>query len=212
MFKVPSTKAHLKEANPVGVKEFGSALLSLKTPVSALHQSGIGLIIIGAGEKTLLMNREAWSILAKGKALSLYRTDFLKAFPRAIYQAIMRDQTSSLPMYKGTFQSGQRQYAVWIAPLFKPNEKSNISTGGQKMIVLERIFIKNPNLPLLIRKFKLTPREGQVVQLLFNGKSDKSIGLSLGLSIETVRGHMRHIRLKMNAASRLEVISLLLGT
>jgi two-component system nitrate/nitrite response regulator NarL len=77
------------------------------------------------------------------------------------------------------------------------------------MVFLERIASKDPNLSSLTRKFKLTTRESQVVRLLAKGKSDKLIGHSLGLSIETVRGHMKHVRSKLGVTSRLEVVSLL---
>lgn len=182
---------------------------SLNSPLSAFHHAGTGLIIIGPGKKILLMNKEAWSILTQGKHLS--QTDFLKALPRAIYQAIIQEASGSDPIRRGVFQSGQRQYSVWTAPLFRPHRKSGTSTVEQKMVILERVLIKEPNIPLLMRKYKLTRREGHVVELLFNGKSDKLIGLSLGLSIETIRGHMRHIRSKFGATSRLEVVTLLRG-
>ncbi len=210
MLKASLVQLPSKEKEQARVYELDrGSYYPLAAPVSAFHQSGMGLIIVGQGREALLMNKEAWFILAKGKVLHPSKTDFLKVLPRAIYQSITQKQGGSLPIHRGVFQSGQRRYSVWTAPIFKPNGTINASTTDQTMVILERIPIKNPHLPLLIRKFRLTPREGQVVKLLFDGKSDKLIGLSLGLSVETIRGHMKHIRSKMGATSRLEIFSFL---
>ncbi len=59
-------------------------------------------------------------------------------------------------------------------------------------------------------KIKLTPRESQVTRLLCEGDSDKRIALRLGgLSTETIRGHLRHIRTKFIVPSRGEIAALL---
>jgi|SRR5579859_27794 len=53
----------------------------------------------------------------------------------------------------------------------------------------------------------LTDREGEVLQLLANGKSNKEIGATLFISEFTVKGHLRNIFTKLNVLSRTEAIS-----
>jgi len=64
--------------------------------------------------------------------------------------------------------------------------------------------------PWATQKYKLSPREVDVVNLLVLGKSDKIIHRNIGISIHTVREHLRHIRKKMGVCSRLEIVSILL--
>jgi DNA-binding CsgD family transcriptional regulator len=80
------------------------------------------------------------------------------------------------------------------------------------MIAYKNDFIERqiPDLSVVAKRYKLTPREVEVAELLILGKADKSISRDIGISIFTVREHMRHIRRKMGVFSRLEVVSLLL--
>jgi two-component system nitrate/nitrite response regulator NarL len=50
----------------------------------------------------------------------------------------------------------------------------------------------------------LTDREREVLQYLANGKSNKAIALSLGISHDTVKLHVRHILAKLGLRSRVE--------
>ncbi len=48
----------------------------------------------------------------------------------------------------------------------------------------------------------LTPREGDVLSLLRQNKSNAEIALALGIGVETVRSHARHIYRKLGVSSR----------
>ena len=50
----------------------------------------------------------------------------------------------------------------------------------------------------------LTEREREILQLLARGESTKAIALSLGISNDTVKQHVRHILTKLNLTSRVE--------
>ena len=52
----------------------------------------------------------------------------------------------------------------------------------------------------------LSPREKQVVGLLLLGKSNKQIAFALGVSERTVEFHLKNIYIKMQVASRVELI------
>ncbi len=55
-----------------------------------------------------------------------------------------------------------------------------------------------------------TNREADIVKYLVKGLQDEHIGEMLNVTTETVREHMRHIRRKTDATSRLEVLAMLL--
>jgi two-component system nitrate/nitrite response regulator NarL len=50
----------------------------------------------------------------------------------------------------------------------------------------------------------LTQREGEIMELLSHGESNKSIALSLNISHDTVKQHVRHILNKLNMSSRVK--------
>ena len=62
-----------------------------------------------------------------------------------------------------------------------------------------------PNAPL-------TPRESEVVKLLAEGKSNKEVASTLGVSTRTIESHRNHIMRKLNFASFSELIRFALRT
>lgn len=51
----------------------------------------------------------------------------------------------------------------------------------------------------------LTPREGEVIELIAEGMSNKAIAKDLHISIHTVKSHLRNIMEKLNLHSRLQL-------
>ncbi|MBI1173758.1 MAG: response regulator [Sideroxydans sp.] len=51
---------------------------------------------------------------------------------------------------------------------------------------------------------QLTEREREILQLLARGESNKAIAMTLGISNDTVKQHVRHILNKLNLTSRVE--------
>jgi two-component system response regulator FixJ len=57
---------------------------------------------------------------------------------------------------------------------------------------------------------KLTPREMVLVRLLIQGKSNKMIGATLGISIKTVANHRAHIMEKTQASNAADLVRMVL--
>ena len=55
-----------------------------------------------------------------------------------------------------------------------------------------------------------TPRECDVLYWATHGKTDREIGAMLGISVSTVRNHMRNIIHKLAAANRTHAVALAL--
>jgi two-component system, NarL family, nitrate/nitrite response regulator NarL len=51
---------------------------------------------------------------------------------------------------------------------------------------------------------QLTPREHEVLQLLTQGRPNKEIGISLGISEGTVKNHLKHILAKLHLQNRVQ--------
>ena len=213
MFKVPLTAVQLNQIKQSST-DVEEDKIFLNPSVLTFRQEGTGFIIVEAGKKFLMFNKEALTILTKGNE-PLSGAHFLTALSKTIKQAqTLRSSVSvpgmPLPKQSVVFESGRRYYSVWSIPLLKHDAEFDATSAGKSLIILERIHMEEPNLPMLNRKFNFTARESDIVRLLFRGRSDKLIGHALGISTETVREHMRNIRAKLGAASRLEVVSFLI--
>ncbi len=51
----------------------------------------------------------------------------------------------------------------------------------------------NEQWEILIRELRLSPRQSQVIQLLFSGLSDKQIAMHLEIAVPTVRTHLTRL-------------------
>ena len=57
---------------------------------------------------------------------------------------------------------------------------------------------------------QLSPREREIMHLMAEGRTAESIGGSLGVSVETVRTHVRNVIRKLQARNRVHAIALAL--
>ena len=59
---------------------------------------------------------------------------------------------------------------------------------------------------ILVEELSLSPRQNQVVQLLFSGLSDKQIAMHLDIAVPTVRTHLTRLFSKFDIQDRNELI------
>lgn len=62
-----------------------------------------------------------------------------------------------------------------------------------------------------MRRFRVSEREREVLELLFRGYRDREIALRLTLALSTVQDHIRHIVAKTQSRTRLEMAARILG-
>lgn len=58
----------------------------------------------------------------------------------------------------------------------------------------------------MVKDIRLSKREKEVVELVLQGKSNKQIATSLGISVRTVEFHLKNIYTKFQVSSRIELI------
>jgi DNA-binding CsgD family transcriptional regulator len=79
------------------------------------------------------------------------------------------------------------------------------------------LIISDPNRAIeldhaaLCRLYGLTPAEGRLAALLANGKHIESAAHLLGVSIHTVRTHLKHIFSKTETSSQSDLVRLILS-
>lgn len=86
-------------------------------------------------------------------------------------------------------------------------------------IYIVRYYFKEYNITIndlpfdnFIRKYDISEREKEVVNLLINGRSNKEIADKLFISVNTVKTHIKNIYEKLEINSRYELISIIRNT
>lgn len=99
-------------------------------------------------------------------------------------------------------------YLIEVIPTVVVNEKNGVDTY-YSIHIFSKAWLKkstqmtNHN----FEKYNLTSRESETVELLSKGLSNKEIAARLGISIYTVKEHMKNISRKMEVNSRTAIVS-----
>ena len=78
--------------------------------------------------------------------------------------------------------------------------KSYLSPDAERRLLEQGGTDEDPNL-------RLTPREGEILDLMLQGRSDRQIAEQLQITYETARTYGKAVRRKLGAKSRLELVS-----
>lgn len=112
------------------------------------------------------------------------------------------------------FQALQAGADGYLLKRTKPSDPRaallDVFTGGAPMSSeVARRVIESFRRPVRTRDevMRLSPREEEVLVLLSRGYSNKEIAEQLGLSVDTVRSHLKHIYEKMHVRSRTEAVA-----
>lgn len=116
-----------------------------------------------------------------------------------------------LSMYADFSQIEQFKKAGTKGYLLKTVDITELSEAIQKVNIGELHFPKkvksnNHNEDDFLKKFKLTQREFEVIQLIKEGKSTSEMADKLKISIHTVVTHRKNIHLKLNVQNERELI------
>jgi DNA-binding NarL/FixJ family response regulator len=76
------------------------------------------------------------------------------------------------------------------------------SRSGRSQLVLEEHPMREPSPEVLNAAFGLTQREAEVILWVVKGKTNRDIGLILGMSPRTVNKHLEHIYIKLGVETR----------
>jgi DNA-binding NarL/FixJ family response regulator len=88
------------------------------------------------------------------------------------------------------------------------NSIAEVLQGGAPMSPsIARMVISHMHETSANNDYQLTPREKEILQSLSKGNSFKLIAAELGISLETVRTHIKHIYDKLHVQSQIEAVS-----
>ncbi|NIM12388.1 MAG: hypothetical protein GTO45_09760 [Candidatus Aminicenantes bacterium] len=106
--------------------------------------------------------------------------------------------------YSGSFLEHFLLFSLNLPPLF-------YLKGFLKKYYLDHPvqMDKEPNWESIFSEYKISNREGEIMRLLFAGKSNKDIEEELFISIKTVKNHIFHIYQKLKVKNRIQFINLI---
>ena len=97
--------------------------------------------------------------------------------------------------------------ATLIRASGEPRSLSALRLGGQTAVVIDRLKAEDGQ-ALLATSAGLTPRECKVSVCIARGDANRAIAAELGISLFTVKDHVKAILLKTHCASRAELAAL----
>ena len=168
--------------------------------------------LLSAGIKAAFYGREEFEVIA-GDSLLLARTAnivvadfdnglrFAAAAGQVAPVMIVSAESGELPI-REALECGVRGYLPSNSPIDSIVDGARIIVKGGVVI---DVFLASKVLNNLNAE-RLTKREQAVLNLLARGLTDKAIASRLGNAVGTIKCHVKHLRGKLDAASRTEAI------
>jgi DNA-binding CsgD family transcriptional regulator len=107
--------------------------------------------------------------------------------------------TRQLRCVTGKPEFGRQRWTVWACALPGP--------GGSVLALILRARGERPNLEVLAEVGQLTRAEIRVVEMMTSGTETAAIAEVLGISLETLRTHVKHAYRKLGVTTRGELFA-----
>lgn len=102
-------------------------------------------------------------------------------------------------------------FAINLINMFVIYREAFVPSFQNKEAVIVPEFNLDDSMEAISQKYELTPRESELVRLLYEGKSNGDIAQALFISESTVKTHLYNIFRKMGVKNRIEVTCIVRG-
>lgn len=181
-----------------------------------LHRLPHGVLALDTAGRVIFANMAAETILAEHDGLDVVqgslappRSGDAQALRRLVGSAVSRGAVRNGGWLRLPRPSGRIAYSIFIAPL----EIDAGLAGLQQPAALVAIFDpeKRSKLdPEMLRGlYNLSLKEAQVATLIAAGLETTAICIQLGISLETVRTHLKSIYRKMEVSRQQDIVGVL---
>jgi DNA-binding CsgD family transcriptional regulator len=164
----------------------------------------LGLVVVDASLNLLASNPEATQILTYPDQPE--SGHLLEALVIKRIRSRLGDRKSLTQAgFVGEFVSARRTYLCRSFPLnlaFNGHESRDPTT----VLILERKRNGASTVEEISKRFGLTRREHETVQLLFQGLTSKEIAERMSISANTVKAFIRLVMIKMNVSTRSGIV------
>ena len=188
----------------------------------ALDRLPIGVILVDATGRPLRLNRTAEAILAGGDGLQVRRdglaaarTDETRALQRLIAVAAATGSGRGLAP-GGALALSRPSGRLPLSVLVAPCRSETLAHGRDRPACV--VFVSDPMLEvatpadLLRHLYGLTRAEARLAALLLQGQDLPEAGAELGVSLHTVRAHLKAVLAKTGAGRQAELVRILLSS
>ena len=168
-----------------------------------------GFLLLDTSLQLMYASEEALAILAYPIVPSKNKRfdNFLKSKIRSLIPSNGNHNGSSASKFLTEVASGKRSYQLRA---FSMQSNSEIERGPAIGLLLERNHIALPDLETVARKFRLSQRERETVDLLLQDLGTKQIAIRMNISPNTAKAFLRSVMIKVGAANRTGIIGKIL--
>jgi DNA-binding CsgD family transcriptional regulator len=160
-----------------------------------------GFLLLNSSMNLILFNRAAAEILSYPHKPETHQN--LDQFLASKVNSMLVSRLSCGPALVSKFRSGRR---IYRCRSYRVNSSANGDSQASVAVVLERGSRGAGSLVDLSERFRLTNREQEVVQYLFEGLTTKEIAIRLQISPHTVKAFIRLIMVKMEVSTRSGIV------
>ena len=164
-----------------------------------------GLLLLDNRLRPLYVNDEAVSILCYPRT-PRGNGDVANFLKQRIDAMLPKRNGSPDPTFSSEFASGRRHYQVRVLAL-----KCNLENllGPTVAVLLERKR-EHPDVLRAARKFHLTEREKEALELLMQGYTTRQIASRMDISPNTAKAFLRSVMFKTGASNRAGILAKIL--
>jgi DNA-binding CsgD family transcriptional regulator len=167
-----------------------------------------GFLLLDASLRPIFANKEALAILAyPGIPSKQGLNNFVRSRVRSLVSSNGNHNGFSPFQFVNEVASGNRRYQLRA---FSMNSNPGIGRGPAIAVLLERKHDGRLNLGSVARKFRLTRRERETVDLLLQDLSTKQIADRMGISPNTAKAFLRSVMVKVGAGNRTGIVAKIL--
>jgi len=184
----------------------GAITQQFETPRFATSKADSpGFLLLDNRLRPLYVNDEAVSIICYPRSLR-GNGDVANFLKHRINSMLPERKDSPDPTFSGEFASGRRHYQVRVFAL-----KCNLENhSGPILAVLLERKREHPDVLRAARKFHLTEREKEALELLMQGCTTKQIASRMDISPNTAKAFLRSVMFKTEASNRSGILAKIL--
>jgi DNA-binding CsgD family transcriptional regulator len=172
------------------------------------ESTATGFLLLDASLRPIFASEEALAILAyPGVPSKRGFNNFVQDRIRSLVSSNGNHHGFSPFKFADEVASGKRRYQLRA---FSVKSNLGIGRGPAIAVLLERNYDGRLNLESVVRKFRLTRRERETVDLLLQDLSTKQIADQMGISPNTAKAFLRSVMIKVGAENRTGIIAKIL--
>jgi DNA-binding CsgD family transcriptional regulator len=214
--RVQRLTPHLQRALQVN-RQLANADFRWQAAEESLNRLASGVIIADTSARKLFINTEGCRILSEKDGLWIDRSgcicakctsddESLKRVVRAAAGGPSEDPASAGGILRIRRPSGRRSYGLLVAPLRPPPSLFTVMAGAAAIFISDPEARSSASIEQLAKSFGLTAAQARLLLTLLEGKPPAEAAHELGVSLNTVKTHLRGLFAKMDCSRQADLI------